>query len=311
MKKPVSYILLSALLLISCNSDDILDSAPQLVVEAWIDDDGFPIVILTTTVPIKKEYQDMENLSNYLIRWAKVTVNDGDTEVVLTGKYDKGYTPPFIYTTGHLRGCAGKSYKLTVDYADFHAEATTTIPEPVSIDYFTVEPCEGSDTLYKITAHFQDNPSEQNYYKFLVNTKKDKKMFLSSFLGLVNDDIISNPVTVPVYRGNSSYAETDFIPYFLKDDTVSVKFAQIDSVSYLFWKDFANSLSLSRNPLFPLTDNLKSNISGGIGYWCGYGASYYTICITDSIETKNEANKQTQCHYILREFGLGKARKSR
>ena len=86
--------LLFVLLLVACNTDDQVDDQPTLVVEGWIDNDGFPTVLLTTTVPITKKPHKINELGDHILRWARVAVNDGEQEVVLTGKLDRRYFPP-------------------------------------------------------------------------------------------------------------------------------------------------------------------------------------------------------------------------
>ena len=95
---------------------------------------------------ISDNYQQADSLSQYLIRWAKVSVSDGERTVVLTGKFDSRYFPPYVYTTGNMRGEAGKTYTLDVEHRDFHATATTTIPETHRIENLTIKPCADSDT---------------------------------------------------------------------------------------------------------------------------------------------------------------------
>ena len=41
---------------------------------------------------------------------------------------------------------------------------------------------------------------------------------------------------------------------------------------------------LSRNPLFPSTENLPSNVSSGIGYWHAYTTSHYVIPIRELVK---------------------------
>ncbi|MGO5243946.1 hypothetical protein ACTQ16_01355 [Prevotella sp. LCP21S3_D2] len=38
-------------------------------------------------------------------------------------------------------------------------------------------------------------------------------------------------------------------------------------------------LALSRIPLMPVNTNLKSNVHGALGYWQGYGSSFYEVRI--------------------------------
>ena len=65
-------------------------------------------------------------------------------------------------------GEAGKTYQLTVEYGDFHATATTTIPKTQKIDELTVERCAQSDTLYQISLRYNDDEAEQNYYQIFT-----------------------------------------------------------------------------------------------------------------------------------------------
>lgn|SRR5574344_57400 len=274
---------ITALLFIGCK-EELTTTSSGLVVEGWIDDGGFPVVYVTSTIPTSFEYQYIDSISNYVIKWAKVTVSDGDTTVVLTGKVDSNYFPNYIYTTGWLRGKSGKSYTLTVDYKDFHASAVTTIPQRVPVDSFAVDRCSISDTLYQIKAFFTDPPAEQNYYKFFTKRLNRDKNYYSSLFGTFSDAALDTMPSIPVLRSNGLLSTEKYSPYFTLKDDVIVKFVQLDLVSYHFWHDFESSVSLSRNFLMPDVSNLRGNVSGALGYWCGYGASYYSINIRERMK---------------------------
>ena len=126
MKKYLFFLII-AFAFAACNEDLDMegDNASCLVVEGWIEDGGFPVVMLTRSLPVTTEYQSMDDLSDYMLRWARVTVSNGEDSVVLTGKYDRGYFPLFIYTTSRMRGEAGKEYTLTVEYRDYYATCRT------------------------------------------------------------------------------------------------------------------------------------------------------------------------------------------
>ena len=80
MKAITTILVLSCLF--SCTTDDeITGNTPQLVVEGWIENGKFPEVILTTTIPISKDYQSLSNIERHLIKWAKVTIDDGERSV--------------------------------------------------------------------------------------------------------------------------------------------------------------------------------------------------------------------------------------
>lgn len=275
----ISAIALAGCMFTACNTEDLISEPSQMVVEGWIDHNGFPVVQLTKTIPIDKTYKDLSTMDEYVIKWAKVTVSDGETEVILTGKVDNSFLPPYIYTTGQLRGEAGKRYTLTVEYDNFHAEAETTIPWPAEIDSFTVSSV-NKGSLYQLTACFEDFSDTTDYYIFFTNISNSHYRLCSQ--GVLSDEGRDSHLQIPVFKPTDMFAEDreEYTPYFKTGELAMIKFARIDSVGYQFWKSFEEIRSLSRNPFLPVTDNMKSNIKGGLGYWIGYGANYYTVPIT-------------------------------
>lgn len=276
----VILLLILCALFGACEGSGMPDSQdPMLVVEGWIEDGDFPVVILTKTMPITGEMQQI-NLEDdsYLVRYAKVTVSDGENSVVLTGKYDVGYMPPYIYTTGHFRGKAGNTYRLTVEYDNYHATAVTTIPPRVNVDSFKLEKRGQNNSQYQITACFTDNASEKNYYQFFVRVGTKSKQFLACYLGSVDDAVLNGYAEVPVYAAHQ-LIDKDYSPYFSLKDTVSVKFAQVDETSFRFWDEYTKSQSTADNVFFATSSSVAGNINGGMGYWCGYGCyTDYFVC---------------------------------
>ena len=273
---------LSALLL-SCSGDYLPEQNDELVVEGWIEDNGFPVVILTKNINISNKYKSLDSLSSCIVRWAKVTVSDGEKSVVLTGRYTKGYTPPYIYTTSHYRGEAGKTYQLTVEYGDFHATATTTIPNTQKIDELSVERCAQSDTLYQISLRYNDDEAEQNYYQIFTRVGgRDVRQYLAAYLGTIDNRVVKPKTKIPVYRGRDINT-LDYTPYYTINDTVAVKFAHIDRTSYNFWYDYTRNLTTAGNMFFATAASLRSNIIGGTGYWCGMGSDIKYVAIRDCV----------------------------
>lgn len=258
----------------ACDSDYLIDdSESKLVVEGWIENGGYPVVIVTKSLPVLEEGVEVDDIQDYLIRWAKVSVNDGTDTIILTGKYDRRYYPPYIYTTGRMKGKCGNTYRLTVEYKEYYATAETTIPLPPNINGFSVVPCSLSDTLYQIDVSFRDFQNEKNYYQLFTKVGAESEQYFAAMLGSIDDADYETDkdVIVPVYRGHS-LLEEEYTPFFKYDDTVGIKFAQLNQTSYHFWYNYSKSQSFSSNILLSSTENLPSNITGGIGYWCGYGA---------------------------------------
>ncbi len=279
----LAAVLALAAVVVSCDEDYYNPQQSQLVVEGWIEAGGFPVVMLTKSVAIQEEYQDISDLSAYVIRWAKVTVFDGEDSVVLTGKFDAGYMTHYVYTTTRMRGRVGHTYSLKVEYRDFLATATTTVLPPPVIEDITVEPAEGSDSLYQLSCRFYDDPQQKNYYQVFSRVGAANKQYLASFLGALDDDVLSAHPCVTVYRRHPLGAGGD-LSGFSVSDTVAVKLAQIDVASYQFWDDYTKNITLSENLMFPVYSSIRSTISGGSGYWCGMGSSVTYIIISDYLK---------------------------
>lgn len=273
----------SLFLLFSCSQDEYDVAEPMLVVEGWIDAGGFPKVILTQTIPVSDKEHKLDDLGEYVIKWAKVTISDGERSVVLTGKYSPDYFPPYIYTTGDIRGEAGKTYYLTVQYEDFYATAETTIPAKVNVEGFEAG---YENDVYRIKALIDDNPLEKNWYKFFIKVFERDSMYLSSNFAVIDDKDYLFPSSIPVEFGKSPIYDSDRSYILTEKDRVLIKFAQIDSVAYSFWDNYKNLVELGQNAFFRYSSSLPTNITGGVGYWFGYGASEYLF------EPYNHANPE-------------------
>lgn len=272
----------------ACTAAEEPAVAQEIVVEGWIDHGGFPMVTLTRSIPISNEYQPVDDLSKYMERWARVAISDGEREVVMIGKYTRDNFPPYIYTTSDMRGEAGKTYRLTVDCADgTHAEAVTTIPEPVDIDSIRQEYVSGRDTLRQLYAFITDPHEDMRYYKVFVHVMGQDKGYMSAYLGITNSSLLADDGKIAVNQGRINL-RNDFSPYFVVGDTVAVKLARIDETAYNFWRGFEDITALSRNPLFPATDNMPSNVTGALGYWFGYGSCVRQVVVGGSVLSLTE-----------------------
>ena len=94
-------ILLTTALLCGCDPkwdiDYDVQSRQDIVVEGWIENGGFAQVMLSRTIGLEEQFDSLSVIDS-AIRWAKVTVSDGEQTEVLTGRLDRDQIPPFIYT---------------------------------------------------------------------------------------------------------------------------------------------------------------------------------------------------------------------
>lgn len=284
MRSRFLIFVLSALAFCCCSEVDIPSDRQELVIEGWIEDGRFPVVIVTTSLPVSTEYQDWTVLEENLVRWAKVSVSDGEREVVLTGKLDWDYFPPYVYTTSRMTGEAGKTYKLKVEYGGRVETAETTVPERVPLEYVKVVELEGG---YGIVAGLKDNPQTKDYFRFFTMIEGVDSTYVPSFMGLVDDSVLTadevNEVSVfgafVANFGSEQRAPT----FFFEEDVVRFRLSNMDEASFNYWEDYDDVSSLSMNPFFPVNKKIRSNVSSGMGCWAGYGSSYYTVSIADSL----------------------------
>ena len=258
----------------SCTEDKFIEAEPQMVVEGWIDAGGYPVVMLSQIIPASENKIYTDNLKDYVINWGKVTVSDGENTVVLTGKKSDDYFPPYIYTTSKMRGEEGKTYYLTAEYKDFYVTAQTTIPKKAKIESIEID----YDNKYSINAIINDNPEAKNYYKFFVKVIGRDSCYLSSNFALIDDGDCVFPYKIPINIGESPLYDRDRKKHTISEkDKLHIKVAQIDSAMYNFWDDYKNIIELGQNPFFRYSNSIRSNISGGLGYWAGYGSTEY-VC---------------------------------
>lgn len=282
MKQISAIILFLLVVTVSCEDQYLSTQPSHLVVEGWIDDGGYPTVIVSRSLQISEEYTGLDELSDYIVKWAKVTVYCGEDSVILTGKYDSGYFPPYVYTTGRMMGEKGKTYSVKVEYRDMTATAVTTIPSTgPDVRRFDMEKCTDSDSLYKISVLFADDKEERNYYQLFSRVGAANKQYSASYLGSLDDAVLGDTTETVIYRGHSLSSTEEYTSYFRSGDSVSVKIAAIDQASYNFWDDYTKMLSLSVNPFMSPQRTIRSNIVNGFGCWYGMNSVQANFVIPD------------------------------
>jgi hypothetical protein len=283
------YILLRAALLIMfavtaqhCEREltiDLPQHDSKIVVEGWIEHDGYPNVILTRSAPYFSSV-DSSSLRDYVVTKAKVTVISGDQYEILTLKPNDAYFPPYVYFGTELRGEVNRTYHLKVEFDnnENNVFATTSIPaltEPDSV-WFQLEP--GSDSLGRIWVKLSDNPDENNYYRLLTRRKGKDKRYVASFKSAFSDQLFNGETIVQGFgSGLSDLLDITQDNLFRLGDTISVKFSSLDREHYEFWNTYQNEILLSANPFSSSNARVKSNIENGLGIWGGYASSYFTI----------------------------------
>ena len=264
-------------------------AAPKLpiVVEGWIEDGEHPMVIVTRAVGLTGDSIDF---SESVEKWCRVTVSDSKgTSEILTARKNTAYMPSLVFTGRKIKGQAGEEYTLLIETDEAAYQASAVIPEPVRIDSLRVSKSEACDTLYQIHAFAAVDSSPAHYYKFFTQVRNKERRYYSSFLGTF-EGAYYNPATgFSVSKGihtdfkgffeDPDWKKPDFTPNYNLGDTVSVKLCAIQPEIYDFWRAYENSVGLSGNLFFTVSQGCPSNIPGAKGYWAGYGATIRTVIV--------------------------------
>jgi hypothetical protein len=280
--KQTIYIVFSGIMLLSlfsCNEEDavgFVDYSPKITVEGWIENGTPASVLLSWTASFNHEL-DTTYLLQQVIKSAKVSVSDGEQTEILTLGADNRYLPPYVYYGNLLKGEIGKSYRLKIEYNDGILSAETFIPEPVPLDscWFVKE--SPADTTGHVHLKFQ-NISDA-YYQVVTRVNSKETVFTPCLYGNfpANQYGKNEPVSIQINKGPILYPEMQFDTYFKEGDVIELKFRTQSEAGYDFWTSWQNEVLNAQNPIFPANTNLKSNIKGGIGIWCGYGTYNYRI----------------------------------
>jgi len=280
------YLLLLLLPFMTCACEVVDYLVPDtsvrgddLVVEGWIDEGGYPVVSVTTTLRRPDEPQKVSKLASLVLTDARVTVSDGTQTVELYGGLSQDFFPSFIYTTTLMKGKAGKTYHLEVVHGEKRVTGETTIPARTELN--TIEAVQAEDGVWRVMAGFTPDPA--GCYGFFSRGSNDSFGYLPVFLSQVDGSIATGPQTVAVTRGSGLTNIKDFNPGFEPGEQVSVRFCTMGREMYDFWDKFGQLTGISYIMTYPsVFDNLPSNLTGGYGYWAGYGTSVYEIVIPES-----------------------------
>lgn len=277
---------LSLLAFYSCEKNinfNLKESEPVLTVDAQIENNKAPLVILTRSFSYFEKI-DPALLTNSFIRNADVYISNG----TLTHKL-KEYTilvapgiSAYYYSTDSsslatsFDGELNKNYTLRIISKGKEYNAVTNIPANVNFPdslWFKVAP-QNPDTNKRILfMRATDPPGRGNYVRYF--TKKNADAFLAGE-NVFDDQVIDGTtydIQLPqgIDRNNPPKADSNF---YKKGDTVTLKFCAIDRASYTFWNSWEFAYQSIGNP-FAQPNKVIGNISNGaLGIFIGYAAGY-------------------------------------
>jgi hypothetical protein len=280
------------ILLVSCEKNITFDLNQQpdvLVVDGQIENDKPPVVVLTRSIDYFSNISP-DILAGLFVRNANVTVSNGTLTHTL-----KEYAVPLVpgYTAYYYSidsadlstaflGEYNKTYRLSIRYNGNEYTSTTQIPDlnirPDSF-YFKPAPFASDSNQRVMFLRAQDPPGLGNYLRYF--TQVNNKPFLPGENSVFSDQVIdgtSFEVQLPpgIDRNDPPSRDDNF---FLKGDTVTLKFCNIDRNTYNYWNTWEFAYQSIGNP-FSQPNKVLNNVSNGaLGAFCGYGAWYGTVIV--------------------------------
>lgn len=263
--------LLLFLFLLTCGCEAVVEpqAEPVPVIEAWIDSDGYPKAKFTSAIsPTVSGGELIDNM----VRWGKVTISDGEKEVVMTAKRDNSYFPPYIYFSYDMIGTPGRTYTLKATYKKMQASAEVLMYKPVDIDNITFQAYEGSDTLRSAMLHFTA-PSDTPAYFYLTI---DGMPALMGWAEAVEPGV---KMSVPVCNSKQTSEGEKFVAQLRVGSSHLLALHRVSREVYDFWRAYDDVAMFSQNILLGGASSLPGNINGGLGVFSVRGTSYKQIVV--------------------------------
>ncbi len=280
------------LFLFSCEKNiefKLNESSPTLVVEAEIENGKAPRVILTKSVPYFSQISP-DILVNSFVHNAEIYISNG----TLTHRL-KEYLLPLApgYSIGYysidssslntaFNGELNTTYQLRIVSEGKEYLSSTKIPGlNIVIDsvYFKQAPQNPDSNKRVLFAKATDPKGLGNYLRYF--TKRNIGPFFPGPNSVFNDEVIDGTTfTVQLEQGiDRNNPPKPGENFFLKNDTVTLKFCNIDKSTYTFWNTWEFANQSIGNP-FSQPNKVIGNISNGaLGAFCGYAAWYKTIIV--------------------------------
>jgi hypothetical protein len=289
----VGWLVVAGLMFSSCEKavDLKLDAVPpKLVVEATIENDQPPQVILTKSFQYFSAI-DLADLSDAFVRGAEVEISNGQrTHRLKEYRLEPIPGVSFYYygidssqlSTAFL-GTLQTNYTLTIRSGGETYTAQTRIPDTTRrIDSFYWKPAPPElNEPQKVALMFRgtDRPGLGDYVRYF--TKQNRDPFYPGLNSVFDDQFIDgSSFDVQIERGvPRGSALQEGYSYFNRGDTVVFKLCNIDKATFDFWRTMEFSYASIGNP-FSSPTRVLSNIRGNaLGYFGGYAAQYRQMII--------------------------------
>lgn len=266
------------------------NAEPVVVIEATIENGEAPTVILSRSLNYFSKLSP-DSLANSFIRNAEVYVSNG-VKTHRLKEYafpaNNGYTI-YYYSTDSanlataFEGEFSKSYSLQVKTGGREYTATTTIPaltKKIDSLWWLPAPNNPDSSKVIVMSRTTDPPGFGNYIRYY--TQSNAEVFYPGLNSVFDDQIVDGKTyDIQIEHGVDRNQSIDLEEYafFYRGDIVTVKLCNIDKATFDFWRTMEYNYSSIGNPFSSPVKVLSNIKGGGLGYFGGYAAQYYTLVI--------------------------------
>ncbi|MFI5133681.1 MAG: DUF4249 domain-containing protein [Chitinophagales bacterium] len=263
--------------------------APKLVVEATIENNQPPVVILSQSLDYFSNISPAI-LANSFVHNADIYVSNGvlthklkEYSMSLSGAYNFYY---YSIDSSNLAtaftGQLNKAYSLRITWQGKDYNAITTIPalrKQIDSLFWKPAPPHNDSNKVSLMVKVTDPPGYGDYVRYF--TKRNHEPFYPGLTSVFDDQVIDGTTyEIQVDRGvdrNASHPD-DYV-FFNKGDTVTLKLCNIDKATFDFWRTMEFSYTNLGNPFSSPTQVISNLSNGALGYFGGYAAQFRTIII--------------------------------
>jgi hypothetical protein len=263
---------------------------PKLVVEAIIENNEPPIVVLTRSSNYFSTISP-DILASSFVHDVDIFISDG----VKTHKL-KEYSRPlvnnynfFYYSIDSsdlstaIVGQLKSQYSLRILHEEKEYTATTTIPDltkKIDSVWWKEAPPSADSNKVVIMVKATDPKGFGDYIRYF--TKRNSEPFLPPFNSVFDDYIIDGTTyELPLEPGidRNGEVEEDEQAFFNRGDTVIFKISNIDKATYEFWRTMEYSYASVGNPFSSPVKVLNNISNGALGYFGGYASQYHQVIV--------------------------------
>jgi hypothetical protein len=294
MCKKICWLILLCGIISSCEKAinfNLKNSPTQLVVDASIENNQQPIVILSNSLNYFSEV-NVYLLENSFVHNATVTISNGNKTQLLEEYYivdSLGTDTVYYYSVGDpnpaniFLGEFNTSYSLNITTNNQHYSAVTTIPtiaKKIDSLWWIPAPNNPDTTAVVLDGTITDPLGYGNYIRYFTSVNNGP--FLPGLTSVYDDQVTDGTTyNIEIDQGVDRNQSIDFSHYsfFNKGDSVTVKFCNIDKATFDFWRTMEYNYQSIGNPFSSPTQVLGNISNGALGYFGGYAAQYISIDI--------------------------------